>query len=71
MIRRIDGPTPNGNAYSEAYFTNDAGDLVGESDATNVEIVEFDLSGNVVFRTYMRAVQSGVNNAGINRDQGR
>lgn len=42
---RREGPTPNGGAYSIAYF-RDNGDM---------EIVEFDANDREIFRTYLKA----------------
>ena len=42
QAERIEGPTPNGGAYALAYRGDDF-----------MEIVEFDSSGNQVFRTYL------------------
>jgi hypothetical protein len=39
---RHDGPTPNGGAYSIAYFRDDG----------SMEIVEFDADGKEIHRTY-------------------
>ena len=39
---RVEGPTPNGGAYALVYKRDDF-----------MEIVEFDSSGNQVFRTYL------------------
>jgi hypothetical protein len=50
--KTIPGPTPAGGTYSTAYFLNDAGKLVDEKDATQVNIVEFDKDGKQINRTY-------------------
>ena len=42
QAERIEGPTPNGGAYALAYRDGDF-----------TEIVEYDASGNQVFRTYL------------------
>lgn len=50
--REIIGPTPNGGVRSEAIFLDKDRQLVDESVATHVEIVEYDVQGEVVARTY-------------------
>lgn len=50
---RHDGPTPNGGAYSIAYFLDDHRDPVAKDEATAMEIIEFDADGEQVHRTYM------------------
>jgi len=49
---RIDGPTPNGGVASIAYFLDDDRQSVPRSRATQVEIVEVDAKGDIVFRTH-------------------
>ena len=49
---RIDGPTPNGGAYSIAYFQNEGGEPITKDLASKVEILEFDQNGSVIHRTY-------------------
>ena len=49
---RFEGPTPNGGVVSIAYYLDDDRQLVPKSQATNVEIVEEDDTGDIVFRTY-------------------
>lgn len=51
---RIDGPTPNGGAYSVAHFLDAAGRPCPKSRAAAAEVHEFDGSGGPVFRTYLR-----------------
>ena len=50
--QRIDGPTPNGGAYSIAYFQDAEGEATTKEKAVKVEVVEFSRSGDHVFRTY-------------------
>lgn len=50
---RIDQPTPNGGAYSIAYFQDAAGDRTSKDSAVKMEIVEFSAEGEPVFRTYL------------------
>lgn len=50
-VERIKGPTPHGGVYAVAYFSRD-GIPVAKSEATAVEIVEYDAQDGVVFRTY-------------------
>lgn len=52
--QRDDGPTPNGGAYSIAYFSDARGNPCAREDAHSMEIVEFDADGEAVHRTYMR-----------------
>lgn len=49
---RIEGPTPNGGAYSIAYWRDDNGNPVDREQATKVEIVEYDEAGEQVWRSY-------------------
>jgi hypothetical protein len=50
---RIEGPTPNGGAYSIANFL-DAGRAPTTRDrAVFLEIMEYDEDGNMLFRTWM------------------
>ena len=49
---RIEGKTPNGGAYSIAYYQDEYGDPIEKSKATMVEIVEYDNNDNHVARTY-------------------
>ena len=51
QVERTEGPTPNGGSYAIAYFSRDR-IPVDKSVATEVEIVEHDAQGGVVFRTY-------------------
>lgn len=51
-VQRRPGPTPNGGAYSVAYFQNDAGEPTRKDQATRVEIHECREDGEVIFRTY-------------------
>jgi hypothetical protein len=50
---RRDGPTPNGGAYSIAYFLNRRGGPATKDRAAAVEIVEFSAAGEEIFRTYL------------------
>lgn len=49
---RKDGPTPNGGAYSIAYFQNEKGEATTKDKATRMEIVEFSKAGIELHRTY-------------------
>lgn len=51
---RVDGPTPNGGAYSISYYKDASGEPVPEAKATSAEIVEFTASGSAIHRTYTR-----------------
>jgi hypothetical protein len=51
---RVDEPTPNGGAYSIAYWQNANGEPALPEDATGAEIIEFSESGEQVFRTYLK-----------------
>jgi hypothetical protein len=51
-IYRAEGPTPNGGAYSEAYFSDEQGNPVLKEDAVFVEIHEINADGNSIYRTY-------------------
>ncbi len=46
------GKTPNGGVRSITYYKNSKGDPVDKKKATHVEILEFDVDGNVLQRTY-------------------
>jgi hypothetical protein len=50
--RTIEGPTPNGGVRSTAYFLDEHNKPVEQAQATRVEIVEFDASGQEIHRTY-------------------
>jgi hypothetical protein len=50
---RIDEPTPNGGAYSVAYFTDKAGLPCAKADAEDILIVEYDADDDAIHRTYM------------------
>jgi hypothetical protein len=52
LSKTITGPTPNGGVASTIYYRDDNGDPVDESVATNAEIVEVDVAGKVIYRTY-------------------
>jgi len=49
---RAEGPTPNGGAYSEAFFYDGRGNPADPDRATRVMINEYDKDGNVIFTTY-------------------
>lgn len=55
---RIDGPTPSGGTYSVAYFFK--GDRVpcAKSEATGVEILEFDEDDQNIARTWLERPKS-------------
>ena len=46
--KRINEPTPNGGAYSEIHFFNDAGEHVDESKATKCAIRECMADGSLI-----------------------
>ena len=50
--QRIDEPTPNGRAYSIAYYYDSEGIPCPAEKASKIEIVEFDLHDQIIFRTY-------------------
>ncbi len=50
---RVDEPTPNGGAYSIAYWQGANGEPVNREVAVGAEIKEFDADGKEIFRTYM------------------
>jgi hypothetical protein len=50
--RRVDEKTPNGGAYSIAFFFNDRRESVDETEATGMEVVEYLADGTEIFRTY-------------------
>ena len=50
--QRIDEPTPNGGAYSIAYYHDSEGMPCPKEKASRIEIVEFDLHDQIIFRTY-------------------
>lgn len=49
-----EGPTPNGGVRSVAYFRDEGGRPCPKREAAGTEIVEYDASGNAVFRTYLQ-----------------
>ena len=58
---RPEGPTPNGGAYAIAYWQDMFGNPVTKSEYARFEIVEYDETGNQVFRTYgVKTAQNGV-----------
>lgn len=50
---RLDEPTPNGGAYSVAYFRDKEGRPCRKEHAHQMEIVEYDDHDNEVHRTHM------------------
>ena len=51
-VYRAEGPTPNGGAYSLAYFQDAAGQPAPKELAARVEIHEMNEAGEIIFRTY-------------------
>lgn len=51
--RRVDGPTPNGGAYTVITYYDIEHKRVDEEVATHAELVEFDANGEQVLRTYV------------------
>lgn len=49
---RIDGPTPNGGAYSEIYYFDANNNPVDESKAVRCVIRECDADGNLIHETW-------------------
>ena len=49
---RPEGPTPNGGAYAIAYWQDMFGNPVSKDQSAMVEIVEYDETGEQIFRTY-------------------
>ncbi len=49
---RLDEPTPNGGAYSIAYWQDVDGTPVDKSVAVRCEIIEYDAQGADIFRTH-------------------
>ena len=58
MMQRIDGPTPNGGAYSKCFWLNDAGEGCEPDVATQRVINEYDVMGAVISST-MQTLDSG------------
>lgn len=56
--KTIRGEFPHKGMKIDLYFKDDEGNAVDEKQATNVEIVEFDVDGKPVARTY-GAIQKG------------
>ena len=50
--QRIEEPTPNGGAYSIAYYYDSEGMPCPAAKASNIEILEFDIHDQIIFRTY-------------------
>jgi len=55
---RSEGPTPAGGAYALAIWLDDDGELTTKALATRVEVLEFDASDRVIFRTYGRVAST-------------
>lgn len=55
---RIDEKTPNGGAYSIAYFKDANGNPVEKEKSSSMEIVEFDNADRQIFRTYLESSNS-------------
>lgn len=51
---RQDGATPNGGAYSIAYYHDKQGNPCQKKKAVTVNIVEYDSDGNRINETYGR-----------------
>ena len=49
---RIEGPTPNGGAYAITYWLDMFGSPVDKSEYARFEIVEYDETGEQIFRSY-------------------
>lgn len=49
---RSDGPTPNGGAYSRAFYRDLDGLPVPREDAVRIEYVEYTAEGREIHRTY-------------------
>ncbi len=49
---RTEGPTPNGGAYSIAYWFDDNNNPVDKEQAQKAEIIEFSNNGQQISRTY-------------------
>lgn len=56
---RIDEPTPNGGAYSIAYFRDGNGNPTDKENAASVEINEYTADGHCIFTTYATLGQAG------------
>jgi hypothetical protein len=54
---RIDGATPNGGAYSVAYYYDHEKNPVPRARARHAEIVEFSSWNRVIHRTYIDLVR--------------
>ena len=52
IVKRIDGPTPNGDAYGEVSFTNKEGKPCLEKDAVKCTINEFSEGGKLISSVY-------------------
>ena len=51
-FERVEGPTPDGYAYSIAFFRDTNNRPVPKSRAVNIEIVEYDENDEAMKRTY-------------------
>ena len=52
LSKRIDGPTPNGGAYSIGYYFNDDDMAVDEKIATKIVIKEYTAASQIIKTTY-------------------
>jgi hypothetical protein len=50
--QKRDGPTPNGGAYSQAFFLDVRQVLVDERVATRIRIIEYNDKGEIIHTTY-------------------
>lgn len=51
MIKRIEGPTPNGGAYAEAIYEDETGFECDIKDAKYISILEYDDNGKCIMHT--------------------
>ena len=50
---RVDGPTPAGGDYMETFFMDADHRLSDREHARYAEVVEYDITGAVIMRTYL------------------
>ena len=56
-MERVEGPTPSGGAYAEAYYVDENNEEVAKEIATNMIIKEYDEDDNLINTVYGTLVE--------------